>query len=95
MRTVSQMLREHDLHRIDLLKIDVERAELEVLQGIEEADWGKIRQIVVEVHDIGGRLEAIRTLLQERGLSALQVAQPVTNAGSNIHIVSAVRPPAT
>ena len=31
--------REQGVERIDLLKIDVQRAEVEVLAGIEEAYW--------------------------------------------------------
>lgn len=36
---------------VTLLKIDVERDELNVLKGIEAADWGRISQVVVEVHE--------------------------------------------
>src|SRR5262249_9918774 len=32
-----------------LLKIDVERAELDVLAGLAAADWRKVRQVVLEV----------------------------------------------
>lgn len=63
LRTCSQVIREQDVRRIDLLKIDVERSELEVLRGIEDAHWPRIRQIVVEVHDEGANLAAIRELL--------------------------------
>jgi acyl carrier protein len=44
-------------HRIDLLKIDVEKAEADVLAGIDPATWEKIDQVVLEVHDLPGRLE--------------------------------------
>lgn len=33
--------------QVDLLKIDVERAELEVLAGVEAAHWPLIRQVGV------------------------------------------------
>src|SRR6185295_10585545 len=36
--TVSAVIREHGLARIDLLKIDAERSELDVLAGIAEED---------------------------------------------------------
>jgi FkbH-like protein/FkbM family methyltransferase len=48
---VSDIIRENRLERIDLLKIDAEKSELEILQGIHDDDWGKIEQIVVEIHD--------------------------------------------
>jgi FkbM family methyltransferase len=37
------------LPRVDLLKIDVERAELDVLRGISAEHWSRVRQVVVEV----------------------------------------------
>src|SRR5262249_25586257 len=36
LRRVSDVIREHGIQRIDLLKVDVQRAELDVLRGIEE-----------------------------------------------------------
>lgn len=30
---------------VDLLKVDVERAELEVLAGVQPAHWPRIRQV--------------------------------------------------
>lgn len=63
MRTLSEVIREQRINHIDLLKVDVEKSELDVLRGIEEADWSKICQIIVEVHDRDGRLETIKTLL--------------------------------
>jgi natural product biosynthesis luciferase-like monooxygenase protein/FkbM family methyltransferase len=50
-RTLSEIIRENGVERIDLLKIDVERSELDVLAGIEEEDWKKIGQVVIEVQD--------------------------------------------
>jgi len=70
MKTVSQVMRENNVERIDLLKIDVEKAELDVLEGIEAADWPKIRQLVIEVHDSGGRLDKIMDLLKKHGYKA-------------------------
>ena len=64
MKTVSQVMRENGVERIDLLKVDVKKAELDVLEGIEAADWPKIRQLVIEVHDSGDRLNRIVDLLE-------------------------------
>jgi FkbM family methyltransferase len=51
---------------IDLLKIDVEGAEADVLAGIADADWPRIRQVVLETqHDGPG----IRALLAARGFT--------------------------
>ena len=45
MCTVSDLIRDHALARIDLLKIDVEGAELDVLRGIAPEHWALIRQV--------------------------------------------------
>jgi amino acid adenylation domain-containing protein/FkbM family methyltransferase len=66
-KPLSDVIRENGVERIDLLKIDVERSEWDVLAGIGEEDWEKIRQIVVEVHDIDGRLAEVTSLLKRRG----------------------------
>jgi FkbM family methyltransferase len=61
--TISEMIHSYELAQIDLLKIDVEKSEFEVLEGILQEDWGKIKQIVMEVHGLDGeqinRLENI------------------------------------
>jgi hypothetical protein len=63
------MMAETAVSHIQLLKIDVQKSEHDVLLGIEEADWPKIEQIVIEVHDIGGQLSTIRQLLAGEGVS--------------------------
>lgn len=72
LRTLSEIIRSEQVDHIDLLKIDVQRAELDVLNGIDEADWAKIRQVVMEVHDAKGetsegRVIEISNLLETRG----------------------------
>jgi len=37
--------------RLDLLKLDVEGAELEILEGASHMDWNRIRRIVLEYHN--------------------------------------------
>ena len=66
--TVSDLIRENHLDKIDLLKIDAEKAELDILKGIGEHDWPKIRQIVLEIHDPTGKaIEHVEHLLREKG----------------------------
>ncbi len=60
LRTLSDIIDEQGVARIDLLKVDVEKSEREVLSGIREEHWGLIRQIVVEVHDEEGALSAVQ-----------------------------------
>ena len=67
MTTVSSIMEQHRLQHVDLLKIDVERAELDVLMGIAQEDFLRIKQIVMEVHDINNRLKHIAGLLKITG----------------------------
>ena len=88
----EKIVRELGVDRIDLLKIDVEKAELDVLSGIEDGDWDKVQQVVIELHDMDDRLNVITTLLQRKGLTEMTVEQPPTLVGSNIFTVFAARP---
>ena len=51
MTTLSEMMRDRSIDRIDLLKIDVEDSEEEVLAGIQPDDWRRIRQISMETEE--------------------------------------------
>ena len=90
LRTVTQVLEEQELDRVDLLKVDVERAERDVLAGIEDRDWSRIRQLVVEVHDLGGRLRAVLELVRGLGYS-VEVDQDPDWAGTEVHMLYARR----
>lgn len=91
MQTLSRVVREHGIERIDLLKIDVEKAELEIFRGIEDQDWPRIQQVVVELHDLDHRLDTMTALLREHGLSQIVVDQAPTLKQSNIYTVFATR----
>lgn len=66
--TISEVIREHHLEKIDLLKIDAEKCEWEILSGILEEDWSRIRQIVIEVHDRSGKqVLQIQDMLKKHG----------------------------
>src|ERR1041384_5137989 len=52
--------------------IDVQRAEMDVLRGLDDASWSIIDQIAMEVHaapgeDSAGRLEELQALLGGHG----------------------------
>lgn len=87
--TLSEIIREHHVERIDLLKLDVERSELDVLAGLGEPDWPKIRQIVAEVHDID-RVGRLTALLEQHGFKHTIDQSPALE-GSNLYNVYAVR----
>jgi FkbM family methyltransferase len=91
LRTLSSVIQELGVERIDLLKVNVEKSELYVLGGIEDGDWPKIKQIVSEVHT-GPDLEAILALLQERGYDCI-VEQDTLLVGTDFCYVYATRLP--
>lgn len=66
-RRLSYIIRAYAVERIDLVKIALEGGELDVMLGIYDDDWPRIRQFVIEVYDVDGRLEGLRTLLESRG----------------------------
>lgn len=91
MRTISEIIRDQQVQRIDLLKVDVERSELNVLLGIEPQDWQKIQQVVVEVHNENQRVEQISALLRQHGLNQITIEQEHLLQQSNIFNLYAVR----
>jgi FkbM family methyltransferase len=67
--SISNVIRRSDIKRVDLLKIDAEKSEEDILNGIFDCDWPKIKQLVMEVHDSeGGVLKRIKALLESKGL---------------------------
>lgn len=61
--------------RIDLLKIDVEGAELDVLLGCDSI-WPRIGSVAVETYDKDGRVEEVMSLLRARGLTIIRRFRP-------------------
>jgi 31-O-methyltransferase len=90
LRTLSTVLREEGLDRVDLLKIDVERAELQVLLGLGDEDWPRIKQIVVEVHDERGRGALVAHELLRRHFRIETEQEPLMR-GTDVHVVYATR----
>ena len=76
LRTLSSVIAEQGIDRIDLLKINVEKSELDVLRGVRPDDWHKIRQLVIEV-DQRENLEPIRALLDQHGFETLVEQDPL------------------
>jgi FkbM family methyltransferase len=91
MKTVSEIIREYSIQNIDLLKVDVERSELDVLLGIAEQDWAKIKQVVIEIHDVDRRVEKITSLLKEHGLNKIAIEQEPIFKDSDIFNLYALR----
>jgi amino acid adenylation domain-containing protein/FkbM family methyltransferase len=91
LKTLSEVIRENGVERIDLLKLDVEKSELDVLTGIEEEDWAKIGQVVMEVHDIEGRLETVTGMLRRHGFDYV-LDQDAAFVNTGLYHIYAVHP---
>jgi FkbM family methyltransferase len=89
--TVSAIMQTHALERIDLLKIDAEYAEWDILSGIEEQHWSKIKQVVMELHDIEDRLQKTQSLLQQKGFRNINATQQEFQSNTNIYQLYASR----
>ncbi|EOD61169.1 methyltransferase [Amycolatopsis vancoresmycina DSM 44592] len=89
-RPLSAVLDEQGIDRVDLLKVDVEGAELDVLRGLEDRHWPLVRQAVVEVEGWGQHRETVRDVFTARGFTVEAVQDPV-QAAADIGMVFAVR----
>lgn len=96
LRRTSGMIEETGVPRVDLLKIDVQRAELDVLRGIDDRHWPLVQQVAMEVHDetgnpTAGRLATVVNLLEEQGFR-VSYTEPEMLAGTGRFAVTAIRP---
>lgn len=68
MRRLSSILDSEfpGLPSVDLLKVDVEGAELDVLGGIDREHWQRVRNVQLEVADFGDQLRNAEELLKEQ-----------------------------
>ena len=88
--TLGRVISALQIGPIDLLKIDVEGAEWDVLCGIGASDWGRIQQVVAEVHDEDGRVARVENLLREQGFTVVCEPEP-QSAAWGVHLVWARR----
>ncbi len=89
---LSDFIREQSLTCIDLLKIDAEKSELNIIRGIREEDWRKIKQVLIEVHDIGDSISEIEFILRAQGFQ-VQRDQDDLLQGTDIYNLYASRKP--
>jgi FkbM family methyltransferase len=68
--SLEQLLLDHGVESVDLLKIDVEGGEYAILENTSADVFSRIRNIVFEYHDIDGgwaKLESVNKRLQREG----------------------------
>ncbi|MGH3874781.1 MAG: FkbM family methyltransferase [Pseudonocardiaceae bacterium] len=90
-QSLSNMIATLGVDSVGLLKVDVERAELDVLRGIEPPDWPRINAVIMEVHDIDNRLAVCSDLLRHEGFTVEQYQEPYLK-DSELHNIFATRP---
>ncbi|HET9917756.1 MAG TPA: amino acid adenylation domain-containing protein, partial [Candidatus Binatia bacterium] len=90
LRTLSSIMEQEGIESIDLLKVNVEKSELDVIKGIKDHDWPKIKQLVVEV-DVKENLPTITSLLEKHGYEYV-VEQDDLLEGTSLCYVYAIRP---
>ena len=93
--TVSDVIDELNLQNIDLLKLDVEKSECLVLEGIRAEHWSMIRHLAVEV-DGDFNLSIIMNLLNEKGyevkIEELVMSDPNEPNDENTYMLYATNP---
>ena len=76
LKTISESIKECQIDKINLLKIDCEGNELKVINGIDEFDWNIIMQLIIEVHDIAGRLDCVVNILKDKQYNVEVIKEP-------------------
>lgn len=91
--SLGRFIEKNQITHIDLLKIDVEGAELDVINSINPEQFTLIKQLSIEVHDIDNRVEKLVTYLQKQGYVTYVDRNPIfAELGFNHHMIYAKRP---
>ncbi|MEH2092609.1 amino acid adenylation domain-containing protein [Nostoc sp.] len=92
LRTLSEIIEEYKIEKIDLLKLDAEKSELAILQGIKDHHWSLIKQIAMEVHDQeGSTIQHVMQLLENKGFQFVVDEESLLH-GSGLFNIYATRP---
>jgi hypothetical protein len=75
--TIEDLLARHRVDRAALVKLDVEGAELEILEALEPDTLARIDQLTVEFHDFidpeqSGAVQAVTARLRAAGFQCLR-----------------------
>ncbi len=85
---MSRIIREYELTMIDLLKIDAEGSELDVLAGLDDEDWPRVRNIVMEVDENHVNLADARAVVEAHGMTC-RSRQLDAYRGTGLHLLYA------
>lgn len=90
--TLDNIVARHVIEAIDLLKIDTEGYEQDVLDGIGQSLWPKIRQLMIEVHRGPEELRKISRDRKARGYRLTVQDHPMADGGSPVFHIYARSP---
>lgn len=82
-QTLADYCAQQGITAVDLLKIDVESAELSVLSGVGSM-WPKVKQVVVEATDRDGRVEEVCQVLRAHGFEVATIVPTADSAHTGI-----------
>lgn len=91
--SLSSALSKLHVERIDWLKIDVEGAELDVLRGVNQSDWPRIKRVICEMES-PAMLAQASELLQRAGFS-VETRDNTVIQGQHLKLLFARRDSAT
>jgi len=91
---LSDVIRAAGLPRVDLLKVDVEGAEFDCLEGIDPEHWPLVRRAIVEVHGGDGDRDRMERMLADRGLAILRTFRQSPEIFPRYYLIEAARPAA-
>jgi FkbM family methyltransferase len=74
---LSHFLDQSAVTKIDLFKIDVEGAELDVIGGVDDKHWPMVQNIVLEACNTAGEADKIQALLKSKGFEITVKENPV------------------
>ncbi|KAG6015088.1 hypothetical protein E4U41_004708, partial [Claviceps citrina] len=74
--------------RVDLLKIDVEGAEMDVLRGVDDEHWPLVRNVVLEIGDDHAEAAA---LLEGKGFVVVTERAAWAPEDLNVYMIKAGR----
>ncbi|MCX5521430.1 FkbM family methyltransferase [Streptomyces bobili] len=92
--TVDRLSRHIGTDRpVDLLKIDAVGSELEILRGVDADLRPLLRNVVIDVQDVHGRVDELCLYLREMGLEPSVLKPPMADGEDTLnHLIHAVRP---
>jgi len=71
--SVNEIIENSNLNSVGLLKIDAEKSEEAILEGVSDANWKLIDQVIIEVHNQSGLVAPrVHELLQSKGFEIIE-----------------------